>query len=155
MGSGAGSPFNQATRLFQHAARFGESRHAAKVKGRADAGIYSFNTMHAYINAFGNFLKYARAEFGVRLAIGSSPRHLLVGVLKQGAAIAGIGIVVGVLGGLLIVRLVGGFIEEVTMPGVMPVVGAALVLAVAAVLASVVPAARAARINVHEALRSE
>ena len=94
-------------------------------------------------------------EFGVRLAIGSSPRHLLVGVLKQGAAIAGIGIVVGVLGGLLIVRLVGGFIEEVTMPGVMPVVGAALVLAVAAVLASVVPAARAARINVLEALRSE
>ncbi len=94
-------------------------------------------------------------EFGVRLAIGSSPRHLLVGVLKQGAAIAGIGIVVGVLGGLLIVRLVGGFIEEVAMPGVVPVVGAALVLAVAAVLASVIPAARAARINVLEALRSE
>jgi len=94
-------------------------------------------------------------EFGVRLAIGSSPRHLLLGVLKQGAAIAGIGIVVGVLGGLLLVRLVGGFIAEVTMPGVLPIVGAALVLAVAAVLASVVPAARAARINVLEALRSE
>ncbi|MCC7185077.1 MAG: ABC transporter permease, partial [Acidobacteria bacterium] len=94
-------------------------------------------------------------EFGVRLAIGSSPRHLLVGVLKQGAAIAAIGIVVGVFGGLLIVRLVGGFIEEVTMPGVMPVLGAAVVLAVAAVLASVVPAARAARINVLDALRSE
>jgi integrase len=68
MGSGPGSPFNQATRLFQHAARFGESRHAAKVKGKADVGIYSFNTMHAYVNAFGNFLKYARSEFGIRLA---------------------------------------------------------------------------------------
>lgn len=68
MGSGPGSPFNQATRLFQHAARFGESRHAAKVKGKAGVGVYSFNTMHAYISAFGNFLKYARAEFGVRLA---------------------------------------------------------------------------------------
>lgn len=68
MGSGPGSPFNQATRLFQHAARFAESRHAAKAKGKAGVGIYSFNTMHAYINAFGNFLKYARSEFGVRLA---------------------------------------------------------------------------------------
>jgi putative ABC transport system permease protein len=94
-------------------------------------------------------------EFGVRLAIGSSPRHLLVGVLRQGAVIAGVGIVVGVLGGLLLVRLVGGFIEEVTLPGVAPIVGAALVLAVAAVLASVIPAARAARVDVMEALRSE
>lgn len=68
MGSGPGSPFNQATRLFQHAARFGESRHAAKVKGKASVGVYSFNTMHAYVNAFGNFLKHARSEFGVRLA---------------------------------------------------------------------------------------
>ncbi len=34
-------------------------------------------------------------EFGVRLAIGSSPRHLLMGVLRQGAVIAGIGIVAG------------------------------------------------------------
>ena len=62
---------------------------------------------------------------------------------------------VGVLGGVLIVRLVGGFIEEVTIPGVVPIVGAALVLAVAAVLASVIPAARAARVDVMEALRSE
>lgn len=94
-------------------------------------------------------------EFGVRLAIGSSPRHLLVGVLRQGAVIAGIGIVVGVLGGLLIVRLVGGFIEEVAIPGLVPIIGAALVLVIAAVLASVIPAARAARVDVMEALRSE
>jgi putative ABC transport system permease protein len=94
-------------------------------------------------------------EFGVRLAIGSSPRHLLMGVLRQGALIAGIGIVVGVLGGWLIVRLVGGFIEEISIPGLVPIVGAAIVLTVAAVLASVIPAARAARIDVMEALRSE
>jgi hypothetical protein len=48
-------------------------------------------------------------EFGVRLAIGSSPRHLLVGVLRQGATIAGLGIVAGVLGGLVLVKVkVGG-----------------------------------------------
>jgi integrase len=84
MGSGAGSPFNQATRLFQHAARFGESRHAAKVKGKADVGIYSFNTMHAYINAFGIFLKYARSEFGVRLA-GQVEPHMAEQYLRHRA----------------------------------------------------------------------
>jgi putative ABC transport system permease protein len=94
-------------------------------------------------------------EFGVRLAIGSSPWHLLVGVLRQGAVIAGIGIFVGVVAGLLLVRLIGGFVEEVTLPGVVPIVGAALVLVVAAVIASLIPAARAARVDVMEALRSE
>lgn len=94
-------------------------------------------------------------EFGVRLAIGSSPRHLLVGVLRQGAAIAGIGIVAGVLSGLLLVQVVSAVIQEVHVPGALPIVGAAILLAVAAVLASVVPAARAARVDVVEALRSE
>jgi predicted permease len=94
-------------------------------------------------------------EFGVRLAIGSSPRHLLLGVLKQGAVIAAIGIVVGVVGGLVLVRLVGGFIQEIDTPGLVPIAGAAVVLAAAAVLASVVPAARAARVDVVEALRSQ
>jgi len=94
-------------------------------------------------------------EFGVRLAIGSSPRHLLVDVLRQGAVIAGIGIVVGVLGGLLLVQVVGALIEEVRIPGALPIVGAGILLAGAAVLASMVPAARAARVDVMEALRSE
>ncbi|HUR19631.1 MAG TPA: FtsX-like permease family protein, partial [Vicinamibacterales bacterium] len=94
-------------------------------------------------------------EFGVRLAIGSSPTNLLLGVLRQGAAIAGLGIVVGVIGGLLLVRLVGAFIQEVDTPGLLPIAGAAIVLAAAAVLASVIPAARAARVDVVEALRSQ
>ena len=38
-------------------------------------------------------------EFGVRLAIGSTPRHLLAGVLSEGALIAAIGIVAGAAGG--------------------------------------------------------
>jgi len=94
-------------------------------------------------------------EFGVRLAIGSSPRHLLVGVLRQGAVIAGFGIVAGVVGGLALVELVGAVVPEVHIPGALPIVGAAVLLAAAAVLASVVPAARAARVDVMEALRSE
>jgi putative ABC transport system permease protein len=94
-------------------------------------------------------------EFGIRLAIGSEPRHLLAGVLREGAAIAAAGIAAGVVGGFLLARLVAGFIEEVRMPGVVPVVCAALLLVAAAVAASLIPAARASRVDVTQALRSD
>jgi putative ABC transport system permease protein len=94
-------------------------------------------------------------EFGIRLAIGSAPRHLLTGVLNEGVVIAGGGIVVGVVGGLILTRVVGGYIENVQMPGVWATMAAALVLAAAAVAASLIPAARAARVDVAQALRSE
>ena len=94
-------------------------------------------------------------EFGIRLAIGSEPRHLLARVLSEGAVIAVIGIIAGVLGGLVLARVIGGFIEDVTIPGAVPIVAAAAILAAAAVLASLMPAARAARIDAISALRSE
>jgi predicted permease len=94
-------------------------------------------------------------EFGVRLAIGSAPSQLLVRVLSEGAVIAGLGIVAGVLGGLLLARLVGAYVTEVKMPGALPIAAAGLLLVTAAVLASLMPAARASRVDVIQALRSE
>jgi predicted permease len=94
-------------------------------------------------------------EFGVRLAIGSEPRHLLTGVLREGAVIAVAGIVAGVIGGLMLSRLVTAYIQQVNLPGAVPILGAALVLLSAAVLASLMPAARASRVDVNQALRAE
>lgn len=94
-------------------------------------------------------------EFGIRLAIGSAPRQLLARVLREGAAIAAAGIAAGALGGLVLVRLVGSYIAEVRMPGALPTAAAAALLVAAGILASLLPAARASRIDVIEALRSE
>ena len=94
-------------------------------------------------------------EFGIRLAIGSAPTSLLTRVLKEGAVIAGIGIAAGALGGYALTRIVGAYIEEVRIPGVVPIAAAAMILVVAAVLASLVPAARASRVDVIDALRPE
>jgi ABC-type antimicrobial peptide transport system permease subunit len=69
--------------------------------------------------------------------------------------IAAGGIVIGVAGGFILARLVGSYVTAVRLPGVLPLVGAALLLVAAAILASLVPAARAARVNVLEALRSD
>ncbi len=94
-------------------------------------------------------------EFGIRLAVGSEPRHLLTRVLREGAVIAAVGVVAGALGGIVLAKLVGSFLTEVRIPGAMPIAGAAAVLIVAAIAASLMPAARAARVNVLDALRSE
>ncbi len=94
-------------------------------------------------------------EFGIRLAIGSEPKDLLGRVVKEGAVIAGMGIVAGIVGGLVLTRALGVYIAEVTLPGVLPTLGAAIVLALAALFASLVPAARASRVDVINALRPE
>jgi predicted permease len=94
-------------------------------------------------------------EFGVRLAIGSTPTHLLVRVLREGAVIGIGGIVAGAIGGVLLSRIVGSFVPDVQMPGLAPIAGAAIVLVIAAIVASVTPAARASRVDVVDALRAE
>jgi putative ABC transport system permease protein len=94
-------------------------------------------------------------EFGIRLAIGSAPMSLLTRVLKEGAVIAGVGIVAGAVGGYVLTRLVGAYIQDVQVPGALPILAAAMILVVAAVLASLVPAARASRVDVIDALRPE
>jgi putative ABC transport system permease protein len=94
-------------------------------------------------------------EFGIRLAIGSQPQHLLRGVLGEGAVMAATGVVAGVAGGYILARVVGGYVQNVRTPGLVPILGAALVLLAAALIASLLPAARAARVNVMDALRSD
>ncbi len=94
-------------------------------------------------------------EFGIRLVLGSDPRHLLKGVIAQGAAIAAAGVLAGAAFGYILARLAGSYFPDVKMPDALPVVVAALVLLTAAVVASMLPAARAARVDVIQALRSE
>jgi putative ABC transport system permease protein len=94
-------------------------------------------------------------EFGIRLAIGSQRRHLLAGVIAEGAVMAAAGVLAGAGGGYVLARLAGSYFLDVKMPGTVPVVGAAIVLLAAAVIASVLPAARAARVDVMQALRSD
>lgn len=94
-------------------------------------------------------------EFGVRLAIGSQPRQLLTRIIFEGVIMAATGIISGAFFGFILARLAGAYVPGMQMPGILPAFGSALVLVVAAVLASALPAARAARVDVVQALRSE
>ncbi len=94
-------------------------------------------------------------EFGIRLAIGSQPWHLVTGVIAEGAVMAALGVVAGAACGYALARLAGSYFQDVPLPGVLTVIGAAIVLLAAAVVASILPAARAARVDVMQALRSD
>jgi ABC-type antimicrobial peptide transport system permease subunit len=94
-------------------------------------------------------------EFGVRLACGSTPRRLLAHVLAEGALIAAVGVVAGAVFAYAVGSIAASSVDGMRLPGGWPVLGAAAVLMGAAALASLVPAARAARVDVVQALRSE
>ena len=95
-------------------------------------------------------------EFGVRLAIGSEPKHLLTRVLTGRRRDRGCG-----RGRWRRWRLRAGASRRaatspiVRMPGLVPIIASAAILVLAAILASLMPAARASRVDVIQALRSE
>jgi ABC-type antimicrobial peptide transport system permease subunit len=94
-------------------------------------------------------------EFGIRLALGAQPRNILSNVLLEGLVIASIGVAAGVVVGFAVARSLGKYVADVQMPGVLPLIASAAVLLAAAVIASALPAARAARVDVVQALHSE
>src|SRR5437899_2077527 len=94
-------------------------------------------------------------EFGIRLALGSKPKDLLRGVIIEGALMAAAGVVAGAAFGFLAARLGTRYFLDMKMPGALPVALSAIVLMAVAVIASTLPAARAARVDIMQALRSE
>ena len=68
---------------------------------------------------------------------------------------AGAGIVAGALFGFVLARVARSYSADVTMPGVFAMAASAFVLLTVAVIASMLPAARAARVDVIQALRTE
>ncbi|MGB7186387.1 MAG: FtsX-like permease family protein, partial [Candidatus Acidiferrales bacterium] len=99
-------------------------------------------------------------EFGIRMALGAQPRNILANVLAEGLVIAGIGVTVGVLVGFGFARVIGKYVADVQLPGVqlpgvLPLIASAAVILAAAAIASALPAIRAARVDVVQALHSE
>lgn len=94
-------------------------------------------------------------EFGIRLAVGAQPRQLLLRVMAEGAVMAVTGVFAGAVFGYGLTRLANRYLPSVQMPTALPLIASVVVLLAAAVIASIFPAERAARVDVTEALRSE
>ena len=94
-------------------------------------------------------------EFGIRIALGAQPANLLSEVLLDGLLMAAIGVGAGAVLAMALTRLAASYVAAVGQPGALALGASAFVILAAAVIASAVPAARAARVNAVEALRAE
>jgi predicted permease len=93
-------------------------------------------------------------EFGVRMALGASPREVLVLVLRQGLTLAATGVAIGLLLAVLAVRALNSVLYEITPWDPLAWSVSALTLLVVALLASWLPARRALRVDPVVALRA-
>jgi ABC-type antimicrobial peptide transport system permease subunit len=96
-----------------------------------------------------------RREIGIRSALGAGPRRLVAMVLRQGAVLAALGAALGIGVALGTTRAIGSVLYEVEPLDTVSFALAVTVLGAAALLASWLPARRAARVDPIVALRSE
>jgi putative ABC transport system permease protein len=94
-------------------------------------------------------------EFGVRIALGASPRDVLLLVLRGGARLVVIGLFIGVPAAFAMGRGLGGLLYGVRPGDPATFVGIPILLGLVALMASLVPARRATRVEPIIALRNE
>jgi len=151
-----------ATQPVEHASTLEDVRTEVLANNRVNAILFGgFATLALAISAVGIAgvlafsVSWRTREFAIRLAVGAQPLRILLNVLLDGATTAAIGVAAGGLLGWGLSRLAGNYIQELQLPGPIPLIGAAAVVVLAAVLASLVPAARAARVDTIQALRAD
>ena len=112
----------------------------------AAAGIYG---------VISYFVVQRTHEIGVRMALGATPESVLAMVLRQGAAMVILGGIIGLAASLALVHFIAGMIFGIHTTDPATYLGVGILLAIVALLASYIPARRAARVDPMVALRYE
>ena len=94
-------------------------------------------------------------EFGIRMALGAQPSDVRNLVVQGGAKLTLIGIGIGLVGAIVLTRLMRSLLFGVTPTDPMTYAGSVAVLALVSVVASYVPARRATQVDPVIALRNE
>ena len=151
-----------ATQPLEHASTLEDVRTEVLTNNRVNAIVFGgFAALALAISVVGVAgvlafsVSWRTREFGIRLALGAQSGRILAGVLVDGLAMAAIGVTAGGFVAWGLSRLAGNYVQELQLPGPVPLIVSAAVILSAAVLASVIPAARAAQVDPVEALRAE
>ena len=96
-----------------------------------------------------------RREIGIRMALGASQRNVLGLIVRRGLVTAAWGVLAGIVGGFLLTRLMEGLLYGVAARDPLTFLIVGMLLFGIALVASALPALRAARVDPLEALRSE
>jgi len=96
-----------------------------------------------------------KTEIGVRMALGANRGQVLGMIMRSGMTTIVIGLVVGVVLSLALTRLMSGLLFSVHASDPLALAGAAFILILAALVAILIPARRATKVNPMVALRYE
>jgi predicted permease len=138
-------------------ARVGDALSSARFSATL-LGLFAFVALAlATIGTYG-VIAFAVAqrtrEIGIRMALGATRRDVLRLVVGQGVALAAVGATLGIAGALAATRVLGALLYDVRPSDPATIVGVALLLGAAVVLASWIPARRAARVHPADTLRA-
>jgi len=96
-----------------------------------------------------------RREFGIRLAIGAAPARIIAEVMRSSSGLLGVSLVAGVIGALLLARVVQGFLVDVEANDPLVFAVVTLLIALIALISTWLPARRAGRLDPVTTLRQE
>ena len=94
-------------------------------------------------------------ELGIRIALGAAPSAVLRLVVAQGAALAAVGLIVGLAAAIGLSRVIAGLLFQVTPTDIATYLAVSALLTTIALVACIVPARRAARVDPAVTLRGE
>jgi putative ABC transport system permease protein len=122
-------------------------------------GIFAGSALLLAMIGIYGVMSYAVArrtqEIGIRVALGAARGDVLRMIVSRGMTLIGIGLALGIAGSLALTRLLGTLLYGITPRDTLSFAAAALMLALVALLACLIPASRAARIHPAVALRNE
>jgi putative ABC transport system permease protein len=102
-----------------------------------------------------HYVQQHAKDIGIRIALGGGPTRVLGVVVGQGLKLAAIGVSIGIIGALFLTRFMTGLLFGIRATDIVTFSGVSLLMLSVAVVASLLPARRAAAVDPVNALREE
>jgi len=148
-------PISKIITLDEAAAESVTLRRVCMILLAAFAAISVFLAVVGLYGVMAHLVTQRTQEFGVRMALGARPKDISRSVVRQGLALAAVGIVLGATAALALTRLLTSLLFGVRPQDPATLLAVGLLLSGVAVVASYIPARRAAKVDPMVALRYE